>query len=102
MVRAKGGVGLIVTGGVAPNKAGIDIIEGSIFTICIGRVALTAGMMTSSRDIANHKPVTQAVHENGGLIAMQILHSGRYELSFIKINEIIVMHIISIQLALLP
>lgn len=41
-------------------------------------MALTAGMMTSSRDIANHKPVTQAVHENGGLIAMQILHSGRY------------------------
>jgi 2,4-dienoyl-CoA reductase (NADPH2) len=39
-------------------------------------------MMTSNSDIANHKPVTQAVHENGGLIAMQILHSGRYAYHF--------------------
>jgi 2,4-dienoyl-CoA reductase (NADPH2) len=43
----------------------------------LGRVSFTAGTMTSGRDIANHKVVTQAVHENGGLIAMQILHSGR-------------------------
>lgn len=62
--RARGGVGIIVTGGVAPNKA--------------GKGHLTAGMMTSDSDVANHRPVTQAVHDSGGLIAMQILHTGRY------------------------
>jgi 2,4-dienoyl-CoA reductase (NADPH2) len=34
-------------------------------------------MMVSDTDVANHRPVTQAVHDNGGLIAMQILHTGR-------------------------
>lgn len=43
----------------------------------LGRGHLTAGMMTTSTDVANHKPVTAAVHEHGGAIAMQILHTGR-------------------------
>ncbi|RLO04389.1 hypothetical protein DYB28_001248 [Aphanomyces astaci] len=60
--RARGDVGLIVTGGVAPNRA--------------GRVSPLAGKMTTSSEINRHKEVTQAVHGNG--IAMQILHSGRY------------------------
>ncbi|ETW04209.1 hypothetical protein, variant [Aphanomyces invadans] len=62
--RARGDVGLIVTGGVAPNRA--------------GRVSPLAGKMTTSSEINRHKEVTQAVHDNGGKIAMQILHSGRY------------------------
>ena len=62
--RARGGVGLMVTGGMAPN------VEGSV-------LPGAAGLFTSE-DIANHKIVTSRVHDNGGLIAMQILHAGRY------------------------
>lgn len=62
--RARGGVGLIVTGGVAPNVA--------------GRVAMGASTMMSAKDADHHKIVTKAVHDNGGKIAMQILHTGRY------------------------
>ena len=62
--RAKGGAGLIVTGGMAPS------IEGGVFPGAAG--LFTAG------DIANHRMVTDAVHDNGGKIAMQILHAGRY------------------------
>lgn len=63
--RAKGGVGMIVTGGVAPNNA--------------GRVAPMAAMMTTPSDAARHREVTDAVHRHGdSKIAMQILHSGRY------------------------
>ncbi|OQS01329.1 2,4-dienoyl-CoA reductase [Achlya hypogyna] len=62
--RAKGDVGLIVTGGIAPNRA--------------GRVSPMAAKLTTSSEIARHKEVTDAVHENDGKIAMQILHSGRY------------------------
>ncbi len=62
--RARGGVGLIVTGGIAPNIA--------------GWVAPFAGRMTSSRHAKKHKVITEAVHEAGGKICMQILHSGRY------------------------
>ena len=50
--RARGHVGLIVTGGIAPNDA--------------GRTLLMASMMASSKDAANHKVVTEAVHEEGG------------------------------------
>ncbi len=64
MCRARGDVGLIVTGGIAPNRA--------------GRVSPLAAKMTTSGEINTHKEVTAAVHENGGKIAMQILHSGRY------------------------
>ena len=62
--RAKGEVGLIVTGGIAPNNA--------------GRVAFGAAMMTTSNDVKHHRVVTDTVHENNGKIAMQILHAGRY------------------------
>jgi len=65
--RARGGVALIVTGGMAPNK------EGGVFPGA-------AGLFTD-RDVANHKVVTDAVHEADGKIAMQILHAGRYAYS---------------------
>ncbi len=62
--RAHGGVGLIVTGGMAPNK------EGGVFPGAAG--------LYTPQDIANHRLVTEAVHAEGGKIAMQILHAGRY------------------------
>ena len=65
--RAKGGVGLIITGGIAPNE------EGAVFK--------GAAAMLDEEDTDNHKIVTDAVHKNGGRIAMQILHAGRYAYS---------------------
>ena len=65
--RARGGVGLMVTGGMAPNR------EGGVFPGA-------AGLFTAA-DIANHRTVTDRVHRAGGLIAMQILHAGRYAYS---------------------
>ena len=65
--RARGQVALIVTGGMAPNK------EGGVFPGA-------AGLFTD-QDIANHRIVTDAVHADGGKIAMQILHAGRYAYS---------------------
>ena len=62
--RARGGVGLMVTGGMAPNH------EGGVFPGA-------AGLFTD-QDIANHRIVTQRVHDADGKIAMQILHAGRY------------------------
>ncbi len=62
--RARGGVGLIVSGGIAPNRA--------------GWVAPFAGKLTSRREVGRHRLVTDAVHREGGLICMQILHAGRY------------------------
>ncbi|KIN78564.1 NADPH-dependent 2,4-dienoyl-CoA reductase [Sulfitobacter mediterraneus] len=65
--RARGDVGLMVTGGIGPNP------EGS--------VAHGAAMMVSQQDVDNHSIVTSRVHEAGGKIAMQILHAGRYAFS---------------------
>ena len=62
--RARGGVGLIVTGGMAPNWE--------------GWLKPFAERMTNSSHVKKHKMVTEAVHEEGGKIAMQILHAGRY------------------------
>ncbi|WP_336096752.1 NADPH-dependent 2,4-dienoyl-CoA reductase [Roseovarius sp. CH_XMU1461] len=62
--RARGGVGLMVTGGMAPNR------EGGVFPGAAG--------LFSDEDIANHRIVTDRVHEAGGRIAMQVLHAGRY------------------------
>ena len=62
--RARGGVGLIVTGGIAPNAA--------------GRTSEGAASLTSEDEVAQHRLVTDAVHAEGGKIAMQILHVGRY------------------------
>lgn len=65
--RARGGVGLMVTGGMAPNR------EGGVFPGA-------AGLFTAE-DIAHHRLVTERVHAAGGRIAMQILHAGRYAYS---------------------
>jgi len=62
--RAAGDVGLIVTGGVAPNETGAIMENGA--------------RLTSDRDVRRHRIVTEAVHAAGGRIAMQILHTGRY------------------------
>ena len=62
--RARGEVGLIVTGGYAPNRA--------------GWVKPFAGKLTTRREAAKHRAVTDAVHVEGGKIALQILHAGRY------------------------
>ena len=62
--RAAGGVGLIVTGGIAPNDAGVTFAGGS--------------KLDTLEEAEKHKVITQAVHDAGGKIAMQILHTGRY------------------------
>jgi 2,4-dienoyl-CoA reductase (NADPH2) len=62
--RAKGGVGLIITGGISPNRQGWLLPAG--------------GTMNTMGDIAPHRLVTHAVHKHGAKILMQILHSGRY------------------------
>ncbi|MEM9425277.1 MAG: NADPH-dependent 2,4-dienoyl-CoA reductase [Pseudomonadota bacterium] len=65
--RAEGGVALMVTGGMAPNREG-GVMPGA------------AGLL-SDKDMVNHARVTSAVHDAGGRIAMQILHAGRYAYS---------------------
>ncbi|MGW2251646.1 oxidoreductase [Kitasatospora sp. NPDC001660] len=62
--RARGGVGLIVTGGIAPNEAGRPWEGGA--------------MLTTEEEADKHRVVTDAVHAAGGKIALQILHFGRY------------------------
>lgn len=65
--RARNGVALIVTGGIAPNKEGA-VFEGS-------------AKLTNEKEVEHHKLITEAVHNAGGRICMQILHSGRYAYS---------------------
>ncbi|NEA87788.1 NADPH-dependent 2,4-dienoyl-CoA reductase [Streptomyces sp. SID7958] len=62
--RARGGVGLIVTGGIAPNDEGRPYEGGA--------------RITTDAEAEQHRVVTDAVHEAGGRIALQILHFGRY------------------------
>jgi len=62
--RAKGQVGLIVTGGIAPNP------EGAVFP--------KAAQLTNEEEAESHKQITEAVHREGGKICLQILHTGRY------------------------
>ncbi|MFZ2899575.1 MAG: NADPH-dependent 2,4-dienoyl-CoA reductase, partial [Saprospiraceae bacterium] len=62
--RARGGVGLIVTGGIAPNRA--------------GWVSPFSGKLTSGSEVRHHRQIAEAVHGEGGKICMQILHTGRY------------------------
>ncbi|MCF3122997.1 NADPH-dependent 2,4-dienoyl-CoA reductase [Streptomyces arenae] len=62
--RARGGVGLIVTGGIAPNE--------------VGRPWDGGAKLTTEAEAEKHAGVTEAVHAEGGRIAMQILHFGRY------------------------
>ena len=62
--RARGGIGLIVTGGFAPNEA--------------GRLKDEPATMETARHVALHRRITQAVHADGGAIVLQVLHAGRY------------------------
>jgi len=62
--RAKGGVGLIVSGGIAPNVQ--------------GWTAPFSARMSTKKHAKHHRVITEAVHREGGKICMQILHSGRY------------------------
>ncbi len=62
--RARGGCGLIVTGGIAPNRA--------------GRLSPFASKLTNESEAKEHALITQAVHEHEGKIVLQILHAGRY------------------------
>jgi len=62
--RAAGGVGLIVTGGVSPNR--------------LGWIKPFSAKLSTKQEATQHQVVTDAVHSEGGKIAMQILHSGRY------------------------
>ncbi|MCB5194793.1 NADPH-dependent 2,4-dienoyl-CoA reductase [Deefgea salmonis] len=62
--RAAAGVALIVTGGISPNPAGCMYVGSS--------------MLNDASQLARHIPITSAVHANGGKIALQILHTGRY------------------------
>ncbi|MCX2924153.1 NADPH-dependent 2,4-dienoyl-CoA reductase [Streptomyces sp. NEAU-W12] len=62
--RARGGVGLIVTGGIAPNDE--------------GRVGEGGAKLTTDEEAERHRVITEAVHREGGRIALQILHVGRY------------------------
>ncbi|WP_274380554.1 oxidoreductase [Oleomonas cavernae] len=62
--RARGEAGLIVTGGIAPNDRGSPMMGGAV--------------MASEADAEHHRVITRAVHAQGGRIAMQILHFGRY------------------------
>ena len=62
--RARGGVGLIVTGGIAPDRA--------------GWVGPFSSKLTTKKEADRHKVVTSAVYQEGGKICLQILHTGRY------------------------
>ncbi|HET9634185.1 MAG TPA: NADPH-dependent 2,4-dienoyl-CoA reductase [Terrabacter sp.] len=70
--RARGGVGLIVTGGFAPNLAGA-LYPGS-------------SVLVTSRQARRHRVITNAVHREGGTIALQILHAGRYAYSPLAVS----------------
>ena len=65
--RARGGVGLMVTGGIAPND------EGGVYS--------GAAKLSTAEEAEKHVVVTRAVHEAGGKICLQILHAGRYAYS---------------------
>ncbi|WP_139284272.1 NADPH-dependent 2,4-dienoyl-CoA reductase [Salinicola sp. MIT1003] len=65
--RARHGVGLIVTGGIAPNA------EGAVFQ--------GAAKLTNRAEVERHRPVVEAVHAHGAHVCLQILHAGRYAYS---------------------
>ncbi|MGZ0454057.1 oxidoreductase [Citrobacter freundii] len=62
--RARHGVALIVSGGIAPALSGVGMEGGA--------------MLNDSNQLAHHRVITDAVHDEGGKIALQILHTGRY------------------------
>ena len=62
--RARGGVGLIITGGIGPNDE--------------GATHQNTKRLSNDAEVANHKMISDAVHNEGGKLCMQILHTGRY------------------------
>ena len=62
--RARHGVALIVTGGIAPSPSGVAVAGGAV--------------LNAAHQVAHHRAITDAVHQEGGKIALQILHTGRY------------------------
>lgn len=62
--RTRGGAGLMITGGFSPDDA--------------GRLTPSGGQLSRPEQVADHRIITDAVHEAGGLIALQLLHAGRY------------------------
>lgn len=62
--RARHGVALIVTGGIAPAPSGVTMAGGAV--------------LNDASHLAHHRHITDAVHQEGGKIALQILHTGRY------------------------
>lgn len=62
--RARHGVALIVSGGIAPALSGVGMEGGA--------------MLNDTSQLAHHRVITDAVHDEGGKIALQILHTGRY------------------------
>ncbi|MCD9529178.1 FAD-dependent oxidoreductase [Photobacterium carnosum] len=66
-IRAKAGVGLIVTGGFSPNFR--------------GRLHPLSAEFSNHRHVRKHRHITAAVHQQGGKIALQLLHAGRYAMS---------------------
>ncbi|MYR89116.1 NADPH-dependent 2,4-dienoyl-CoA reductase, partial [Streptomyces sp. SID685] len=62
--RARGGVGLIVTGGIAPERRGASRLDGA--------------KLTTAAEAEQHALITEAVHREGGRVAVQLLHVGRY------------------------
>lgn len=62
--RARHGVALIVSGGIAPDLTGVGMEGGA--------------MLNDASQIPHHRTITEAVHQEGGKIALQILHTGRY------------------------
>lgn len=62
--RARHGVALIVTGGIAPSQSGVGMEGGAT--------------LNNAHQVAHHRVITDAVHNEGGKIALQILHTGRY------------------------
>lgn len=62
--RARGGAALIVTGGISPNEE--------------GRLTPGSALLRTTDEVAEHRLLTEAVHAEGGRIALQILHAGRY------------------------
>ena len=62
--RARHGVALIVSGGIAPDLTGVGMEGGA--------------MLNDANQIPHHRTITEAVHQEGGKIALQIFHTGRY------------------------
>jgi len=69
--RARGGVGLIITGGFGVSRGGL--------------LLPFAGKMTNHADVLRHRPITKAVHDEGGKICLQLIHAGRYGYTPVKV-----------------